>query len=227
MKEDNTMDRAIIPESKHIEVTYFLLNSLASFVPGVGGAVAEVLGKLRATRIRQFMEMLVSRIEHIENKLTLLQQPACVELLEEAAEQASRGENDLKRIILARLLSASIAEDLKNHEIDRLLLVLLRDMTDYEILHLLHHFRNTPWKVREPFIGILDRSGEILDLRLAYSHSDQEDVDAEQVQMAHRARLERLGLLHNEGDLRKPRYNSTPLARLLLRRMGAISEPGK
>ncbi len=219
------MERVCISESKPVGVTYFLLNSLASCVPGLGGAVAEILGNLRARRIQQFMEILVSRIERIEDKLILFQQPAFVELLEEAAEQASRGENDLKRIILARLLSAGISEDLKNHEIDRLLLALLRDMMDYEVIHLLHYFRNTPWKVHEPFIDILDRSGEILDLRVAYSDSGQEEVDAEQVQMAHRARLERLGLLHNEGDLRRPRYNSTPLARLLLRRIGAISEP--
>ena len=131
-------------ESRLTGTTYFLANSLASLVPGLGGAVADVIGSRREKRIQQFIELLIGRIHDIEQKVYIFAQPACIELLKEAAEQACRGENDLKRTSLARLMAASINDELVNHETDRLLLAILGEMTDYELLHLLNLMADGP-----------------------------------------------------------------------------------
>lgn len=133
------------------------------------------------------------------------------DFVEEAAEQAAYGENDLKRIALARLMAASINDDLVNHETDRLLLAILREMTDYELLHLLKHFESSQWRLKPDYENVLQESIEVLQLRASYMDSTQEQSDLHQVQKAHRMRLERLGLLVNEGKPDRPRYNSTPI----------------
>jgi len=212
-------------ESRLTGTAFLLVNAMASCFPGMGGVVSELIGRKREERIRQFTEMLEARIDNIEKHLDIFSQPACIELLEEAADQASRGESELKRIALARIMATSINEDLVNHETDRLLLALLGDMTDYELLHLLDQFQQSLWTVNEDYANLLQNSQEIVKPRVAYDLSGQEKSDAYHVQMAHHSRLERFGLLKNECHSNRPRYNSTPLARLLLRRMNAISEP--
>tara|TARA_Y100001933_G_scaffold207716_1_gene211033 strand:+ start:3337 stop:4032 length:696 start_codon:yes stop_codon:yes gene_type:complete len=228
VSSDESTDRSRNPndwpaESRLAGTTFFLANSLASLVPGLGGAVAEVIGRRRQKRIQQFVELLVGRIENIEQKLDIFSQPACIELLEEAAEQACGGENDLKRITLARLIAASINDGLVNHETDRLLLAILGEMTDYELLHLLNHFKNSRWGIDEAYESILRSAQSVLELRISYTDSPQAESDRHEVQRAHKARLERLGLLANEGTASAPRYNSTRIARLLLRRVDAIA----
>lgn len=215
-----------VPAESRITGTSLLLaNSLASVFPGVGGLTSEVIGKFREKRIRQFVEMLAERISDLEERQELFTQPACIELLEEAAKQAAYGEKDLKRTALARLMAASINDDLVNHETDRLLLTILREMTDYELLHLLKHFENTQWELDYVFENILVENPDVLQLRASHMGSSQDQSDLHQVQKAHRTRLERLGLLVNEGQVDRPRYNSTPIGRLLLRRIGAITHP--
>jgi hypothetical protein len=210
-------------ETRLVGNSLLLANSIASFFPGVSGLTSELIGRLRERRIRHFVEMLASRITNIEQRQEVFTQPACIELLEEAAEQAARGENDLKRTTLARLLAASINDDLVNHETDRLLLAILHEMTDYELLHLINHFANSRWVIDDTYSDILNNSDAVLNLRRSHMGSTQEESDLHQVQQAHHLRLERLGLLINEGTSDRPRRNSTPLGRLLLQRTVAIA----
>lgn len=202
-------------ESRLAGTTFFLANCLASLVPGLGGAVAEVIGRRREKRTRQFLEMTIDKIENIEQKLAIFSQPACIELLEEATEQACRGESNLKRTALARLIAASINDELVNHETDRLLLAILGELTDYELLHLLNFMDDGPYRIGNAFREYLDKSQEIVYPRANLDMAPQEDLDEYEVQQAHLRRLERLGLVIGNQD-------TTELGRLMLRRIGAM-----
>ena len=187
MSKDESKNRSRDPkewpaESRLTGTTYFLANSLASLVPGLGGAVADVIGRRREKRIQQFIGMLIGRIEGIEQKVDIFSQPACIELLEEAAEQACRGENDLKRTSLARLMAASIKDELVNHEADRLLLAILREMTDYELLHLLNLMADGPYQIDDAFREYIDKYQEILYPRVNLDMAPQDDLDEYEVQ---------------------------------------------
>ena len=88
-----------------------------------------------------------------------------------------RGENDLKRTTLARLLAASINDDLVNHETDRLLLAILDEMTDYELLHLINHFTNSLWVIDDTYSDILNNSDAVLNLRRSHMGSTVSSAD--------------------------------------------------
>lgn len=206
------------------DVTYILCSTLASFIPGVSGLTAELINQRRNQRVTQLLQGIVSRLDDIDKSIKTFETPACLELLEESVSQAIRAEKDFRRVILSKLMAKSINDEIVNHETDRLILSLLKDITDYELLHLLYSVRYESYELHTDYKEILNSYKDIVVLRLTDMGSNREEMDAHCIQQAHKSRLANLGLFYQDGHSHAPSYKIAKLGLLFLRRLGAISE---
>ncbi|MGE0492186.1 MAG: hypothetical protein AB7S38_23445 [Vulcanimicrobiota bacterium] len=180
------------------------LKAGASFVPFVGGAIAEAIGAIpgqRLDRVESFVKALEARLQRVEQA----SEDACwddaefLDVVEEGAVQAARATRKRRIDQIATVVASSLTSTQVSHIQAKHLLKILGDINDIELLILRSYYQpalSTDHEFRR-------RHGSVITPPSKSNPMDEERANAVALDDSYRAHLARLGLL-------KPKYKVNP-----------------
>jgi hypothetical protein len=210
-------------------------------IPVVGSIVSELVGAVipgqRIERLESYVLLLAEHFRHLEadDLAARFRRPENIDMFEEGALQSARALSDERKRYIAALVARGISSDDQMRFEAKRLLNLLRELDDAEIVVLASKLGKFSQDE-----GFRERNGSVLQPVYAFIDSDRETVDADTVQRAVDAHLDRLGLTHPRFPLVKkhevPEFDHVtgmikstgvtlaPLGLLLLRQIGLAGD---
>lgn len=226
--------------ANRLDITVAGLKSLTSVIPYAGGAIAEILGQVipgqRLDRVCAFLEELEARLKRLEVTNGVSDDPAFVDLFEDAVLQSLRAMSKERLARLAHFVSDAAQAGAPNYDVDKRLLSILGELTDTDLEVLRSHLDLGYTRLQQRFYCEPLAHGPYN----ALSDQEKNDYDARRLAWdVHVAALVRFGLLAPEGRVIGPQRNDfeldegtglprvtghrlSPLGHLLLRRIGSL-----
>lgn len=207
--------------------------SIVGAIPFAGPLLTEIATSIipnqRIDRISKFVENLERRIKKLEDSelAEAIKNDQTVEIIEEGFEQASRTLSTERREYLAALVSNGISSDEETRSEVRMLLRILKEITDVEIIWL-RSYLYSDRTYSDPNHDLLFRNKYNQFLQPVYASYDSSLAERkkESTQNLYRHNLESYGLIENRikinpetrmpefDHLGKPRINNTFITEL-------------
>lgn len=210
-------------------------------IPVAGGILAElvsvVIPNQRMDRLEDYVRRLNERLSAEDEAAARerMSGPEAIDLFEDGAAQAVRALSDERKAYIASIVATGLSGDERERLEAKRLLSLLREIDDDQVIILTSHLHRH-WDDDE----FHERHAAVLEPRMAFIGSSQEEIDAETLHETSRMHLVRLGLLRpsfgkprkgevpefdeKTGMLKASGYELTSLGRMLLRRI-ELAEP--
>ena len=215
-----------------------LAKNLASFIPGIGPVVAQIIlddipGQ-RMDRIAEYVDLLDQRVTAAELQLRRSDAEA-IDLFEEGATQATRATTQSRREKIASIVAVGLKGDDSSRLEAKRLLSLMQDVDDDQMIILASMLRRN---IQDE--DFQRRHEAILEPVFLSLDADQEQQDRSINYDLARSRLVQLGLLaprfrkpaagkpqefdDKTGMMKAAGFGLTPLGLLLLRRSGLADD---
>jgi hypothetical protein len=184
-----------------------LAKGVVGACPVIGPMLAEAVGMAipnqRVERIVAFVRALEARVGNAEAMLTRmherLQTYQGIDLLEEGLTQAARAVSEERQARLAQLVGASLTAEELRHEESKKLLGLLRELTDPEVVWLIHY--SVPVTSGSAFHeSLMKLHPEILEPVTSSLNASEAEQDRGALQESYKNTLRQLGLLETNNN---------------------------
>lgn len=207
------MEKTNLENDKN-DILATIIKSAVSFIPYIGGPIAEVVGYVipnqRLDRLVRFFEKLREKVDNFDEVINKLSKTNLMflDLFEDELLQVSRATTEERIDYLSNLLVCGINSD----EVDLLsakqLLRILGQLNDAEIIWLNYYYTN----FSEDF---LEKHSALLQTIPRYLNMDDENFRASVIQESYKLRLEELHLIEpklkvdNKTGLPKLNFSNT------------------
>jgi hypothetical protein len=218
-----------------------LAKGTIGMVPIAGSILGEIVGLIipnqRLQRLETYARYINERLDKIDqhNLRDKLVRPESINLFEDGAYQAARSLSDDRKKYIADIVASGMAGDINEQLQSKRLLQIMNNIDDDQIIILAGHLLKNMHD--QDFFQIHQ---EVLEPKVAYIGSGNDEVDAATLYREARVHLTRLGLLRP--NFKKPRHGELPdfdektgmmkangfeltsLGRLLLKKIGVAND---
>lgn len=215
-----------------------LTKGIFGAAPVVGSFIAEIISNVipnqRIDRLSEFVSILDEKIVSLDRGMLKLQfeDETFVDLLEDGFQSAARALSKERKEYIASLIATSISDDQIKHLQSKQLLLLLRELSDPEIILLQFYAKLTSGDSN----SYIEKHKGIIKGPRSHFRPSSTELDQHALHATYKLHLERLGLVKphfrrtkpNElpkfddktGMVKASHYGITWLGRLLLRFIG-------